>query len=141
MPGVAKEAGVDPMNFEQAARYAAKRFHNNFAKYGGSLSASIAEYNWGGGNLSKSMSQYGGDWQAHAPRETQNYISGVNAALDAVRGMPRGGADASQNTTHNTVNVGEIKIVSPSPERAGEAVQRKVMEMGNRASDANSGFA
>lgn len=141
MPGVAKEAGVDPMNFEQAARYAAKRFHNNFANYGGSLSASIAEYNWGGGNLSKSMSQYGGDWQAHAPRETQNYISGVSAALDAVRGMPRGGADASQNTTHNTVNVGEIKVVAPSPERAGEAVQRKVMEMGNRASDANSGFA
>jgi hypothetical protein len=141
MPGVAKEAGVDPMNFEQAARYAAKRFHNNFANYGGSLSASIAEYNWGGGNLRKGMSQYGGDWQAHAPRETQNYISGVSAALDAVRGMPRGGADASQNTTHNTVNVGEIKIVSPSPERAGEAVQRKVMEMGNRASDANSGFA
>ena len=141
MPGVAKEAGVDPMNFEQAARYAAKRFHKNFANYGGSLSASIAEYNWGGGNLSKSMSQYGGDWQAHAPRETQNYISGVNAALDAVRSMPRGGADASQNTTHNTVNVGEIKIVSPSPERAGDAVQRKIVEMRTAASFSNSGAA
>ncbi|GAA3686764.1 MULTISPECIES: transglycosylase SLT domain-containing protein [Acetobacter] len=141
MPGVAKEAGVDPMNFEQAARYAAKRFHNNFANYGGSLSASIAEYNWGGGNLSKSMSQYGGDWQAHAPRETQNYISGVNAALDAVRGMPRGAADASQNTTHNTVNVGEIKVVAPSPERAGDAVQRKIVEMRTAASFSNSGAA
>ncbi|MFH7813137.1 MULTISPECIES: transglycosylase SLT domain-containing protein [Acetobacter] len=141
MPGVAKEAGVDPMNFEQAARYAAKRFHNNFANYGGSLSASIAEYNWGDGNLSKSMSQYGGDWQAHAPRETQNYISGVSAALEAVRGMPRGGADASQNTTHNTVNVGEIKIVSPSPERAGDAVQRKIVEMRTAASFSNSGAA
>lgn len=141
MPAVAKEAGVDPMNFEQAARYAAKRFHNNFANYGGSLSASIAEYNWGGGNLRKGMSQYGGDWQAHAPQETQNYISGVSAALDAVRDMPRGGAEGGQNTTHNTVNVGEIKVVAPSPERAGDAVQRKVMEMGNRASDANSGFA
>lgn len=141
MPGVAKEAGVDPMNFEQAARYAAKRFHNNFANYGGSLSASIAEYNWGGGNLSKSMSQYGGDWQAHAPRETQNYISGVSAALDAVRSMPRGAADASQNTTHNTVNVGEIKVVAPSPERAGSAVQRKIVEMRNAASFSNSGAA
>lgn len=114
MPAVAKEAGVDPMNFEQAARYAAKRFHNNFANYGGSLSASIAEYNWGAGNLRKGMSQYGGDWQTHAPQETQNYISGVSAALDAVRDMPRGGADAAQNTTHNTVNVGEIKVVAPS---------------------------
>ncbi|NSL91702.1 lytic transglycosylase domain-containing protein [Acetobacter syzygii] len=85
MPDVARQVGVNPQNFEQSAQYAAKRMHDNLQNYQGSLAASLAEYNWGAGNLHKARSQYGEDWASYAPDETQDYIATIGRSVAAAQ--------------------------------------------------------
>ena len=109
MPDVAKAAGVDPNNFQQAAEYAAKRLHNDMQQYQGSIASSLAEYNWGGGNLKKAQQAFGQDWQSHAPQETIDYVNSISRAVDAAN--QRASTSSNSHTvnhtfgdTHMTVN-------------------------------------
>ncbi|MFT9026564.1 transglycosylase SLT domain-containing protein [Acetobacter indonesiensis] len=98
MPDVAAAAGVDPHNFEQAAEYAAKRMQSDMQHYQGSLASSLAEYNWGGGNLKKAQQAFGQGWQSHVPQETLDYITSVSRAVDAAS------QKASMGDENHTVN-------------------------------------
>lgn len=100
MPDVAKAAGVDPNNFQQAAEYAAKRLHSDMQQYQGSLASVLAEYNWGGGNLKKAQQNFGQDWQSHAPQETTDYINSISRAVDAA--TQRASMSSDSHTVNNT---------------------------------------
>lgn len=77
MPATAKGYGIDPFNPVQAADAAGKMMSGLIAKYDGDLAKALAGYNWGGGNVDKAIKQYGNNWLAHAPAETQKYIQKI----------------------------------------------------------------
>jgi len=64
----------------------------------GDLAEAVAAYDWGSGNLSKAIAQWGNDWFLHAPAETQAYVTAIAGAppasanppltLDAATGLP-----------------------------------------------------
>src|SRR6266478_1442676 len=43
----------------------------------GDLAKAVAAYDWGSGNLSKAIAQWGDDWFSHAPAETQAYVTAI----------------------------------------------------------------
>lgn len=141
MPAVARAEGVDPNDFKQSADYAARRMSDNLHKYHGSWAASLADYNWGGGNVRKAQRQHGADWLSYAPNETQNYTAKISHAVEVVQNMPQGSGGGAAPVSQTTVHVGEIKVSSNSPEQAAIAIQQKILQMGNRASAANSGVS
>src|ERR1700741_1264139 len=76
MPATAASLGVDPRNLAQnidgGVRYLAKRLGrlSDFA-------AALGAYDWGPTNVSKAITQYGANWLAAAPAETQNYVQKI----------------------------------------------------------------
>ncbi|WP_191601402.1 lytic transglycosylase domain-containing protein [Marinomonas algicola] len=69
---------VDPLNPIDSIYYAAEylaRLKKRFGDWGTALAA----YNWGRGNVSKAQNNYGADWLAHAPTETQDYVNEISA--------------------------------------------------------------
>ncbi|WP_233842329.1 lytic transglycosylase domain-containing protein [Dyella sp. 2HG41-7] len=74
----AKQYGVtDPFDFAQSAEAAAHYDHDLKTKYHGDLRKALAGYNWGPGNLDKSLTKGDADWQASSPTETSAYIDRV----------------------------------------------------------------
>jgi hypothetical protein len=76
MPATAASLGVDPTNLAQnidgGVRYLAQllgRFSD--------LAAALGAYDWGPTNVSKAIAQYGANWLAAAPAETQNYVQKI----------------------------------------------------------------
>ncbi|GBR56506.1 transglycosylase SLT domain-containing protein [Gluconobacter sphaericus] len=80
MPAVAREAGIDPHNFTDAAKYAAsalRKYHDQF----GSWSKAVAAYNVGPGRVGNLVSEYGDNWASRLPSETQGYLGKVLATM------------------------------------------------------------
>jgi hypothetical protein len=79
MPATAAQLGVDPtdptQNIQGGVRYLAQLL----AQFGDPVEA-VAAYDWGPGNVSSAISNYGPLWIAHAPAETQNYLNAVFGA-------------------------------------------------------------
>lgn len=73
MPTTAASLGVDPKNLTQnidgGVRYLAQML-NQFSD----LAEALGAYNWGPGRVSAAVSQYGVNWLAAAPAETQSYV-------------------------------------------------------------------
>jgi len=65
--------GVDPFNPKQAIPYSAKYLREMFIRFG-SWEKALAAYNYGPGNVSKTLKKYGSDWKSNLPTETKNYI-------------------------------------------------------------------
>ena len=78
MPATAKEQGVNPLDpvasIDAAGRYLAKL--NTSLK---SWPKAVGAYNWGIGRVTKAARDYGDNWLARAPAETQNYVKDVMA--------------------------------------------------------------
>jgi hypothetical protein len=85
----------DPVqNINAGVRYLAQLL-NQFA---GDAAKALAAYNWGPGNVAKAIQQFGDQWLAHAPQETQAYVqkltgvvpdySGAAAASDSAAPPP-----------------------------------------------------
>jgi hypothetical protein len=76
-PATAAQLGVtDPLDPVQSANGGTAYLAQMYAKFG-SWDLALAAYDWGPGNLQKALSTYGADWFAHAPAETQNYVTGI----------------------------------------------------------------
>ncbi|GBR51216.1 phage related protein [Acetobacter pomorum DSM 11825] len=76
MPDVAREAGVNPHNWRQAASYAALRIAKDRDKFG-SLAMGVAAYNAGARRVENLWSDYSSNWLAHAPKETRDYVNHI----------------------------------------------------------------
>jgi hypothetical protein len=78
MPATARSLGVtnplDPsQNIPAGVRYLAQML----SRYGGDRAKALAAYDWGPGNLDRALVQYGDNWLAYAPTETQNYVAAL----------------------------------------------------------------
>lgn len=80
MPGTARGLGVrDVYDPSQNVNGGTKYIAGQLDKYGDPQLA-LAAYNWGPGNVDKAIRKYGNSWaaiRAHAPKETQNYVTKV----------------------------------------------------------------
>lgn len=108
MPGTAKQYGLnDPNNLMESGTAAARYMRDLLKKYKGNEQLALAAYNWGPGNVDR----YGLN-SIITPAETLSYVS-------AVSGRP---------VTFQMSN--DIKVVSPDPQAAGQAVGREQKRVG-----------
>ncbi len=78
-PATAAQLGVaNSLDPAQNAKGGASYLAQMYQKFG-SWDLALAAYDWGPGNLARALSRYGSDWLAHAPSETQNYVSSILA--------------------------------------------------------------
>jgi membrane-bound lytic murein transglycosylase B len=76
MPGTANQLGVNPYDAQQNIQGGVSYLRQLLSQFGDPVAA-VAAYNCGPGCVSNLQSQYGSNWLAHAPAETQNYVSKV----------------------------------------------------------------
>lgn len=116
MPDVAREAGVNPHNWRQAASYAALRIAKDRDKFG-SLAMGVAAYNAGARRVENLWGDYSSNWLAHAPKETQNYVNSIGRAVEVsnLQAASRNGSDNS-TTIHAPVTInapnGDAKTIA-----------------------------
>jgi hypothetical protein len=120
MPGTARQYGVgNPRDLGQASAGAARYFRKLLNEFGGDVAKAAAGYNWGEGNVERDLAQYGENWRAHLPRETQKYVDRVTRE-QAQQGGPYQGTFKDRSVTvtvHN--NTGGNATVSASQLAAG----------------------
>ena len=77
MPGTARELGVDPAAWHENV-FGGIRYLGRLARsYHGDLAKALAAYNWGPGNMARTLRTYGEAWRAGLPAETKAYIRKV----------------------------------------------------------------
>ncbi|WP_186215927.1 lytic transglycosylase domain-containing protein [Burkholderia gladioli] len=97
MPDTWKEWGRGDINNLNDSMDAASRYDGYLLKrYGGDVRKALAAYNWGMGNLDKDIAKNGDNWESHAPRETQQYISKIMSL------MAKQGQNVNINITNST---------------------------------------
>jgi hypothetical protein len=101
-PGTAAQYGADPTDPTENIDAGTAYLGDLINQYG-DTSTALAAYNWGPGNVSNAIAQYGTApvsfngqtvpaWFVHAPAETQSYVMGISASSGAV---PFGAASSS----------------------------------------------
>lgn len=75
MPDVARAAGINPYDPEQALSYANAELHRLVKDYHGDFEKTLAAYNFGEGNVNRKIKQYGSAWEQHLPKETMDYLA------------------------------------------------------------------
>lgn len=84
-PEAAKLAGLpwDPERFKKDAAYnraLGQAYLGHLLKrYDGDPRKALAAYNWGQGNVAKSIAKHGDAWLEHAPKETRDYVAAITA--------------------------------------------------------------
>ena len=96
MPATAAWLGVDPYNLAQNIDGGVRYLAMMLQQFGGDVKKALAAYNWGPGNLAKSLTKYGGDWISHLPAETAQYIARITAAVGTY--LPGGESGPSGET-------------------------------------------
>jgi hypothetical protein len=97
MPDTWKEWGHGNVNSLADSQDAARRYDAFLLKrYGGDVRKSLAAYNWGMGNLDKDIAKNGANWESHARKETQDYLSKITQL------MLRQGQNVNINITNST---------------------------------------
>ena len=90
MPDVARSAGVNALDPEQALAYAARRMADNYRKFNGDAERALAEYNMGAGNLDR-----------YGPRglpETNSYIDIIGERTRAAEAANRAAGQQAAGT-------------------------------------------
>lgn len=78
MPATAARYGVtDRTSYAQESAAAQHYLSDLLKEFRGDLSAAVAAYNWGEGNVERDMKRHGADWLRFAPRETRSYVQKV----------------------------------------------------------------
>lgn len=67
---------VDPLNPQDSIYYAAQYLAGLYRRFG-SWQRALAAYNWGQGNLNKTINEHGDLWIRYTPKETQNYVTEI----------------------------------------------------------------
>lgn len=78
MPATAARYGLtdrtDPI---ESLKAYGKYMRDLLKMFGGNVQKAVAAYNWGEGNVSRAVKDYGDNWLMHAPGETRNYVSKI----------------------------------------------------------------
>lgn len=88
--------GGDVNNFQDSKSAAQKYDAFLLRRYSGDNRKALAAYNWGMGHLDKDIAANGQNWEAHAPKETQQYIGKIMAL------MAKQGQNVNINITNST---------------------------------------
>jgi soluble lytic murein transglycosylase-like protein len=81
MPATAAGLGVDPTDVSQNIQGGVQYLAQLLAQFGGDISKALAAYNWGPGNVSRSIAANGDSFLDAAPAETKNYVASITGAL------------------------------------------------------------
>lgn len=111
MPSTAAQLGVNPYDLQDNIRGGVMYLLQMLGKFG-DPSAALAAYNWGPGNVSSAIAQYGSDfsvsvpgqptipaWLASAPAETRNYVATILANISSQYSAVAAYAAASSGAT------------------------------------------
>jgi soluble lytic murein transglycosylase-like protein len=77
MPATAASWGVDPHNPVESLSVAADHMSWYISHYGGDYAKALAAYNAGTSTLDAAIAQYGTNWRAGVPAETNRYITAI----------------------------------------------------------------
>ena len=78
MPQTQAAYGVtNPFDATQETEAAGRKLADLRIEYHGDLTKILAAWNWGDGNLNKDVTKNGANWMKYAPKETQNFVAGV----------------------------------------------------------------
>lgn len=75
-PATAAQLGVDPRDVNQNIQGGVTYLLQLLSKFG-ALPTALAAYDWGMGNVGNALAQWGANFLAHAPSETQNYVAKI----------------------------------------------------------------
>lgn len=73
---------ASPNNRGDAAQAYQNYMQHLLTQYGGDQRKAVAAYNYGPGNVSKLLSQYGDTWESHLPEETKGYLQNVLGGIE-----------------------------------------------------------
>jgi soluble lytic murein transglycosylase-like protein len=79
MPTTAAALGVDPTDPTQNIQGGCQYLAQLLAEFGGDWQQTLAAYNWGPGNVSNAVNEYGSAWFSYAPASVQNYVNTILA--------------------------------------------------------------
>jgi soluble lytic murein transglycosylase len=133
MPATARDPGfglrpADPNNADDMNRLGREYRAKMEERYSGDLAKMWAAYNAGPGRVDQAIKEHGGDWLAHMPAETRNY---VKKNVDAVGGRDTAYANAPREWDRSQVEA----ALNEAAEREGwspERTQRARTEMERR---------
>ncbi len=104
----------DPVqNINAGTRYISQLL-NQFA---GDAAKALAAYNWGPGNVSKAIQQWGADWLSHAPTETQNYVAALTGVVPT-QSSTQGNTPATPSQQPLTIDAATGEVIAdttPTP--------------------------
>lgn len=80
-PLTAAGLGVDPNDVSQNILGGVTYLKQLLSQFGGDVSAALAAYNWGPGNVARAMENSGAEWITEIPTETSNYLNRILGAL------------------------------------------------------------
>jgi hypothetical protein len=101
----------DPVqNIYAGTRYLSQLL-NQFA---GDTAKALAAYNWGPGAVSKAIQQFGDQWLAHAPAETQAYVAALTGVVPTQSSAPGDSAPAPPLTIDAATGQ-PIEDTTPTP--------------------------
>lgn len=89
----------NPNDPNEAIPYSAS-YLSRLKRQFGTWDKALAAYNWGEGNLQKSINRHGDDWRNHLPAETANYVTDIGGDV-GIFGCPED-QTASTGTTPPT---------------------------------------
>jgi soluble lytic murein transglycosylase-like protein len=108
-PATAAQLGVtNPLDAQQNANGGATYLAQLYDQFG-DWSAALAAYDWGPGNVSAAIAQWGDDFLSHAPAETQNYVASILSAA---------GMDYTPQLTPASVANGVVQTASSALDTA-----------------------
>ena len=99
MPATAAWLGVDPWDWQQNVDGGVRYLKYLLDKFGTDLHVVLAAYNWGEGNVSQAIKNYGANWLTFAPLETRNYVGTITASLGTSTASPGVLTAGLNNTT------------------------------------------
>jgi hypothetical protein len=80
-PGTASQYGVDAADISGNIKGGLHLLADLGKKYNGNVEEILAAYNWGQGHLDKAIARHGGFDTSYLPRETRDYIAGIESRM------------------------------------------------------------
>lgn len=112
-PATAAQLGVDPRDLNQNIAGGVRYLAQLLGQFGGSIPAALAAYNWGPGNLSRAMSQWGTNWVSHLPAETTSYVAKIIRNLGL--SLPTGTTPTAAPSDTTTPSSDGGAVLQPAP--------------------------
>jgi soluble lytic murein transglycosylase-like protein len=109
-PATAAQLGVNPRDVNQNISGGITYLRQMLGTFG-NIATALAAYNWGPGNVSQAVAQWGANFLAHAPGETQSYVRKILANLGQYRAT----------VTPQSVANGVVSMLTPAAPAADDS--------------------